>query len=95
VRLQEEAHSAPRRATESTRPDANDSFEKQGPLVPHPSLGVASTIESPTLTRSLGNDIDIVDSLKQVVDKIKIVVDEVDETAKACIALHPSTMQHD
>jgi hypothetical protein len=88
VRVQEKTHSVPHRVVEASEPHPDGSAERQVPIVLHPLLGLVRTPEEPaTPRRTL--DIDIVELLKQVVDKINIVVDKVDKTAKACVVLHP------
>lgn len=81
MRLQEETPSAPRGAVEGIKPHASGSVEAQEPIVPHPPLELVGTPgESATLRRNL--DSDIFEPLKQVVDKINIVVGKVDKSAK-------------
>jgi hypothetical protein len=88
VRVQEEARSTPCRVVEATEPRANGSVGGQEPIVPHTPLGLVRTPDEPaTPNQTLHND--VVDSLKQVVDKINIIVDKVDKTARVCVVPHP------
>lgn len=69
------------RAAEATGLDTNSDVTGQGPIAPHPSPALAQTpVQSAAPRRPVGND--IAESLHQVVDKLQIMVDGVDETAK-------------
>lgn len=85
VRFQRETGSALCRAAEGIEPGADGDIGGE-PTATYPSLGLARTLaEAVTTRRTLDND--IAESLKQVVDKICILVDEVDETAKVRVVL--------
>lgn len=90
MRLQEEAESASHRTVEATGSEANYRVEGQGSIVPHSSLELVRVPVEPAEPRhSLRND--VVELLKQVVDKIEIAVDKLDETTKVHVALHQSS----
>lgn len=83
-----ETDSASRRAGEAIQLYANDGVEEGGAVVTYPSLGPAQTPDEPaTPTHILGKD--IAESLKHVVDRINIVVEKIDETAKVRIVVNP------
>lgn len=90
MQVQEETRSISRRVGEAGGPRTDESVEVQELIVPHPQSELIRTPDEPaTSKRILDND--IVESLKQVVNKINIMVDKVDKTTKVRVALHPSS----
>ena len=73
------------RASQTAIDDARDNIEQALPPSPPISETVQDVIVSAAAVQDLGGG--IMNSLKQVVDKTKIVVDFVDKVAKVCIAV--------
>ena len=76
------------RASQTAIDDARDNIEQALPPSPPIPETVQDVIVSAAAVQDLGGG--IMNSLKQVVDKTKIVVDFVDKVAKVSIAVGPS-----